>query len=96
VKDIMKNLMAGAHMHRSSPKVVLRKVKYQYTLVTSPERLLPYWVENRHTMQLETTGTDGKNEIMDVVEERHDSYEYFTTGKSGESSDSMDILKGGE
>jgi len=96
VKDIMKNLMAGAHMHRSDPNVVLRKVKYQYTLVTSPERLLPYWVENRHTMQLETTGTDGKSEIMDVIEERHDSYEYFTTGKSGESGDAMDSRKGGD
>lgn len=81
VKGIMKNLMAGAHMHqRSSPNVILRKVQYRYTLVASPERLLPYWVENRRTMQLETTGTDGTSEIMDVVEERHDSYEYFATG----------------
>jgi hypothetical protein len=96
VKDIMKNVMAGAHMHRASPKVVLRKVQYQYTLVTTPERLLPYWVENRRSMQLETAGADGQSEVMDVVEERHDSYEYFATGKPEQSDETMEIRKSEE
>jgi hypothetical protein len=96
VKDIMKNVMAGAHMHRSSTEVVLRKVQYRYTLVTTPERLLPYWVENRRSMQLETARTDGKSEIMDVVEERHDSYEYFAIGKPEQSDETKDMRKSGE
>jgi hypothetical protein len=80
VKDLMKSV-AGEHSHRASPNLVLRKVRYQYTVVTSPDRLLPYWVEDRRTMQLETTGADGKAETMDVDQVRHDSYEYFATGQ---------------
>jgi hypothetical protein len=79
VKDVMKST-AGPHMHRFPLNVVVRNMQYQYTLVTSPDRLLPYWVEDRRTMQLETTGADGAKETMDTVQVRHDRYEYFATG----------------
>jgi hypothetical protein len=79
VKAIMTSA-AGPHMHRSSRDVVLRKVQYHYTLVTLPDRLMPYWVEDRRSMQLQTTGEDGTSETMDVVEERQDSYTYIATG----------------
>lgn len=71
---------------KSSPAWVLRGVEYRYTLVTRPERLLPYWVEDRRTMQLDTVDAAGKGGIVEVVDERHDRYEYFATGLAGDRS----------
>lgn len=71
---------------KSTPAWVLRGVEYRYTLVTRPERLLPYWVEDRRTMQLDTVDAAGKGGIVEVVDERHDHYEYFATGLAGDRS----------
>ena len=69
---------AGAE-RRSPPDILLRGVQYHYTLVTKPERLAPFYVDDRRSMTMELPGT-GTRVIMDVVEERHDSYDYIATG----------------
>jgi len=81
VKKVIAPPETAGGEHRSPPEMNLRSVQYRYTLVTRPDRLTPYWVEDRRSMTMEWPGTGSNpSRIMDVVEERQDTYDYIATG----------------
>ncbi|HSG06232.1 MAG TPA: hypothetical protein VLB09_07525, partial [Nitrospiria bacterium] len=62
----------------TAPGLIIREVEYKYTLVTLPDRLLPYWVEDSRFIQMEAKGAGGETVTMDALDERKHLYEYTT------------------